>query len=189
MRVGSYLRHRPRYVIRYKMQDEVFDIHCYEDSDHAGCLRTRMSTNGMNLFHGKHWIRGSSSTQSVIALSSGESEFYAIVKAASVLLGFISMAKDFGITYTGTIFTDATVRKGIAERRGVGRVRHLDTQYLWVQQKLYQKAFKIKKIKGTENPADLQTTYVGQAEIEKNMAKMNFVHLSGHSKMAKQSTA
>ena len=97
------------------------------------------------------------------------------------------MAKDFGISYTGTLFTDATAGKGIAERRGVGKVRHLDTQYLWVQQKLYNKAFKIKKVKGTENPADLQTKYVGQAEIEKQMTRMNFIHMDGQSRLAKQS--
>ena len=93
-KVVRYLKQKPRYVARYEMQEEVFDIACYGDSDHAGCLRTRKSTNWMNLFHGQRWIRGASSTQSVIAMSSGESEFYAIVKAASALLGLLSFAPE-----------------------------------------------------------------------------------------------
>eukprot|EP00959_Pyramimonas_sp_CCMP1952_P445729 9332169-Pyramimonas_sp.AAC.1 len=50
----------------------------YVDSDHAGCLGTRKSTNGGVQFHGRHCIRSYSSTQTVLALSSGESEFYSI---------------------------------------------------------------------------------------------------------------
>ena len=76
--------------------------------------------------------------------------------------------------------------KGIAERRGVGKIRHLDTQYLWVQQKLQQKAFTLKKVKGTENPADLQTKYVGGQDIEKQIERLGFAHLDGSSSLAKR---
>ena len=44
----------------------------------AGCLRTRRSTTGIAAYHGKRVIKAASTTQTVIALSSGESEFDAV---------------------------------------------------------------------------------------------------------------
>ena len=47
--------------------------------------------------HGQHCIKTWSSNQSVIALSSGEAEFYAMVKGSSELLGMISLAQDLKV--------------------------------------------------------------------------------------------
>ena len=41
-------------------------------------------------------LRSISTTQGVIALSSGESEFYALVKGKSAGLGAVSILKDLG---------------------------------------------------------------------------------------------
>ncbi len=57
-------------------------IVAYSDSDWAGCLQTRRSTSGgvLTLDHATvgHWSR----TQAVVALSSGEAEYYALSHAA-----------------------------------------------------------------------------------------------------------
>ena len=150
----------------------------------GGCLRTRKSTNGLNFFHGKHWVRGAASTQAVIALSSGESEFYGIVKGASCLLGLKSMVADLGKTVDGTLFTDATAGKGIAQRRGAGKIRHLDTQYMWVQAKFGDKVISLRKVKGTENTADLQTKYLSAKDTERIMQQLGFVVMAGKSRAA-----
>ena len=42
-------------------------------------------------------LRSMSTTQGVIALSSGESEFYALVKGTSAGLGAVSMLQDLGV--------------------------------------------------------------------------------------------
>ena len=46
--------------------------------------------------HGLHLIKAYSSTQANIALSSGEAEYYSMVKAASEGLGLSAMASDYG---------------------------------------------------------------------------------------------
>lgn len=61
-----------------------------------------------------------SSTQNVIALSSGEAEFYAIVKAGSQSLGIREMFRDLGIEVAVKLLTDGSVAKGITARRGLG---------------------------------------------------------------------
>ena len=166
------------------MQDYTNQVQAKCDSDHAGCLRTRKSTNGLNLFHGKHWLRGAASTQSVIALSSGESEFYGIVKGTSCLLGLKAIVADLGKVCDATLYTDATAGKGIAQRRGAGKVRHLDTQFRWVQQKLGEKKLELKKVKGTENTADLQTKYLSAGDVGRLMTALGFEVRTGVSAAA-----
>ena len=46
--------------------------------------------------HGAHLVKAFSRTQSNIALSSGEAEFYALVSTASDALGSVAMTEDFG---------------------------------------------------------------------------------------------
>ena len=45
---------------------------------------------------GSHWIRSTPSTQTVIGLSSGENEFYALVKGTSAGIGLQVMGRDLG---------------------------------------------------------------------------------------------
>ena len=99
-------------------------IRGYSDTDRAGCLRTRRSMSCTVLFHGKHFIGASSTTQNVVALSSGESEFYGFVKTCSRLLGLRALALDFGLTLAAQAYVDSTACKGVASRRGVGKIRH-----------------------------------------------------------------
>ena len=83
---------------------------------------------------GTHIFKTWSTTQGVIALSSGEAEYYALAKTASQCLGMRAMMKDLGVTLQGShsikVITDATAAKGIAMRKGFGPVRHIDTNTL-----------------------------------------------------------
>ena len=71
---------------------------------------------------------------SILALSSGESELAAVVKAAGEGLGFKSSLQDFGLALPLEIHSDATAAIGMCRREGLGRVRHLSTSDLWIQQ-------------------------------------------------------
>ena len=80
IRFGKYLLGNGRYVCKYDYQDEIKKIDVWIDTDYAGCRETRKSTSGGVIQLGKHTIRAWSNTQKVIALSSGEVEYYRIVK-------------------------------------------------------------------------------------------------------------
>ena len=66
------------------------------DSDWAACRVTRKSTSGGLVMLGSHVIRTWSATQSVIAMSSGEAEYYSMVKGSSMGMGIKSIAMDMG---------------------------------------------------------------------------------------------
>ncbi len=63
--------------------------------------------------------------------------------------------------------TDSSAAKSIVGRRGVGRVRHLETRYLWVQETVADTVVRVEKVKGTEHPANALTKYTPADEIKK----------------------
>ena len=75
-------------------------------------------------------------------------------------IGFQSIAKDFNIKLGLRIHNDATAAIGIARRRGLGKLRHLDVEDLWVQHKVRSKLVDLVKVEGTSNPANIFTKYV-----------------------------
>ena len=109
---------------------------------------------------GKHLIKSWSTTQGPISLSSGEAEFYGVVKASSIALGYQAMMEDLGQSMEVRVWTDSTATMGICGRRGLGKLRHIDTQCLWIQQKVRSKAIELRKIRGELNPADLFTKHL-----------------------------
>ena len=86
-RLGRYIKGRPRVQQVYEWQSAQGMVITYSDADWAGCKQTRKSTTGGCITIGKHTIKGWSKTQSLVALSSGESELYAMLRAAAKTLG------------------------------------------------------------------------------------------------------
>ena len=68
-----------------------------------------------------------------------------MVKAGSQGLGMRSMMKDMGIEMKVKIITDATAAKGMAQRRGLGSVRHVEVHQLWIQERVHKKELLLKR--------------------------------------------
>ena len=161
-----YLVYRPRVVVCFDRQARQDTIDGYSDADWAGCPHSRKSTSSSYLMVGTHLLASSSTTQTVIATSSGESEFYAAVKTASRVLGGAAMAKDLALVLDPRVMIDASAAKGIASRRGVGKVRHLHVGTLWLQQAVHERRLRLQKQPGQENVADLGTKHLAAATLE-----------------------
>jgi len=95
--------------------------------------------------------------QSIQALSSAEAEFYAMTKGAAYGLGMQAYYQDLGMTVPLELHTDSSAGKAFAERRGLGRLRHVQTRFLWLQDRIAMKHLSLHKVLGTENPADILT--------------------------------
>jgi len=90
-----------------------------------------------------------------VTLSSGEAEFHGVVKGCGMALGCQSLLRDLGVEVPVRVWTDSSAALGICTRQGLGKLRHLDTHLLWVQQAVRQKRVELRKVPGTANPADL----------------------------------
>ena len=109
---------------------------------------------------GTHCLKSWSSTQPSVSLSSGEAEFYGLVKAAGIGLGFQALMQDVGREIACRVWTDSAAAMGIVGRQGLGRLRHIDTHSLWVQQAARSGRIQVRKVKGEDNPADIFTKHL-----------------------------
>ena len=166
------------------MREPAKSIRVYSDTDWAGCIKTRKSTQGGVVLLGGCCIKSWSSTQNLIALSSGEAEHYGVVKAASVALGTQAMLRDMGCDLPIEVMTDASAAKGIATRKGLGKTRHIQVHYLWVQERVSNGDIILKKVWGAENPADLLTKYLCKDKIAKCLSLYGLVHEAGRAELA-----
>ena len=174
-------------MYRFEWQDQA-DINTYVDTDFAGCLETRRSTSGGCITYGRHQIKHWSSTQKVLALSSGEAELYGVVKEASEAIDIQSVAADLGIETALHIRTDSSAAVGICTRTGIGKVRHLATGQLWVQERIRAGAFKLYKLPGTENPGDICTKHVASELICRHLPAVCLKTETGRPSSAPQIT-
>ena len=178
-RLARYLSGMPRLAYRYPWQEvpEFLDVHV--DTDFAGCQSTRRSTSGGVAMIGQCLIKHWSKTQTTISLSSGEAELHGIAYGAAQALGLQSLLLDLGWRLKIRVHSDATAAIGICRRKGIGKIRHLATTDLWIQDKVRSKALELVKVLGTDNPADVLTKYVNRQSMEKAIAAMGLVVLSG----------
>ena len=77
------------------------------------------------------------------------------------------MAADLGEDIKVVLRSDSSAALSIGGRQGLGKLRHLETGYLWLQDVLTQKRLSIRKVKGTENPADLGAKHLNFDDTEK----------------------
>ena len=143
------------------------------DSDWASCKTTRKSVSSLSERFGSHLLDASCAKQSVVALSSGEAEFYAITRGAAA--GRMTKQIWDKLGFPGlplVIRTDSSAAKGIATRKGVGKVKHLSLKELWVQDHVQKGDIKVVKEPTASNWADLGTKSLSGKRIEELMKIM-----------------
>ena len=164
-RVARYLLKHPVMKFEYRggAKGSELDLIVFADSDWAGCKETRKSrSGGLAIFAGalaKSW----SNRQASQALSSGEAEYYSVVKAAAEALGMQSLAADLGWQTKVQIRVDSSAAQAMASRLGLGKVRQMEVRHLWVQNAVIRKRFTLRKVSGKINPADVLTKPLAQA--------------------------
>ena len=183
-RLGRYLAGRPRMQVMMQWQGTQQVMVGYTDADWAGDKEARRSTSGGCVTFGTHLIKGWSKTQSLAALSSGESELYATLRTSSETFGLMAMAKDLGYVLKGNIYGDASVALGIIHRKGLGKTRHIDTSYVWIQEVAAQRRMVFGKILGKENSADLYTKYFDVSTMDRHVHKLKCKYTSGRPSVA-----
>ena len=97
---------------------------------------------------GQHVVKTSSHTQSTISLSSGESEYYALVKGGAVALGYASLLKDWGVNLgeSPLVSSDSSAARAMSLRVGIGKVRHHDARNLWTQNAVQTMGLLVRKL-------------------------------------------
>ena len=169
-RMVRYLVGVPRLVavFRWRPLGNHLDVFC--DANWARDSVSRKSTVGGVVLWSGQFVRSWSKTMSTIAMSSGESELAAVVRACAEALGLRSNLADLGIAVGIHVKSDATAAIGMVHRLGLGRVRHLSVGDLWVQERLRSGEIRISKWPGSENCSDQLTKPCTKDEIDRHTA-------------------
>ena len=171
-RLARYLLGNPRYVQEFRRQGSHPKLIAWVDTDYAGCNRTRRSTSGGIVVNVIHVVKSWSSTQKIVALSTGEAEYYGMVKGATMGIGVKSLMGDMGIVRNKInlkVHTDSSTAKSIANRKGTGKVRHIEVCQLWVHQEVANQRMEIVKVKGINNIADILTNHIDNSTLNRHL--------------------
>ena len=79
---------------------------------------------------------------------------------------------------------DSSAALGIIGHTGLAKLRHIDTSHLWLQQESIPKKLSLNKVKGTANPADINTKGLSGDETNKYIDVLNMEHRSGRADLA-----
>ena len=86
------------------------------------------------------------------AFSSAEAELYAMVAASAESMVVQAYANNLGINLPSKLYADSSAAFGIAKRAGIGKVRHLRSQSLWIQEVRITGCIVYKKVLGEQKP-------------------------------------
>jgi hypothetical protein len=79
--------------------------------------------------------------------------------------------QDFGVNVGVIIKMDASAATGIANRKGLGKVRHIEVNQLWIQDRIAKGDIAVCKVNGKENLADILMKHVNSEDIRVHFFK------------------
>ena len=82
-----------------------------------------------------------------------------------------------------TLITDAFAAKGISQRTGLDRIRHLETSKLWLQDLVLNNRITVRKTQSESNLADILTKHLDAKGIEMHMNAMQSKRVTGIHKL------
>ena len=106
-------------------------------------------------------------------MSSAEAEFYAMVDGTLKGQWARTLAAEVGVRLGEEkiiVKVDSEAAKSFVNRRGLGKMRHIEVRDLWLQEEIRKGKVKVLKIPGKENPADLMTKFLKKSEVIERLA-------------------
>ena len=155
-------------------------VEAVSDSNFANDRTTRKSLSSGHIYINKCLVFSFVRSQKVVTLSSGEAELVALTQTVGESI-LMHKAWEF-LVREQTLHlarSDSSVARAIASRLGVGRVKHLQTSCLWVQQWVHQKTLKVTSISTSRNPTDMGTKILSAGRLRMLCGITGMVNDSG----------
>ena len=90
-----------------------------------------------------------------------------------------SLGKGWNLNYSITLHLDAEACIGALSRRGLGKAKHIDTVFMWVQDKIESTRITIKKEPTKDMIADMLTKFLSGGEVIRFLYLMGYVCREG----------
>lgn len=168
--IFAYLKGTSDHGLRYTIDGNIEPTVLFSDSDWAGDLDGRLSTNGMVAIFGGAAISYNSSKQSCVARSSAEAELIALDECVKEALWIRKLEKELDISAgEPTVIhedNEAAIAISAAERR-TKRTKHIDVKYFATTGNIKAGDVQVSPVPSDENPADLFTKPLGRVKLRK----------------------
>ena len=138
--------------------DFEYVLESYSDSDWSGHKAHRRSTSASLHFLNGNLLFGASRTQKVVSLSSAEAELHSLVGACAdgiYLRGCLEFLLDVKVHHEALV--DNSACKSLANKPGTGKIRHLSSKLLWIQERTADGSLTVSQVSTTINISDLGT--------------------------------
>ena len=142
---------------------------------------SRRSISGGCIMLGRACIKSWSRPQQAVALSSAESELYALVEGSKEALGVrcaIGHIFDNLVSLKPQIFCDSEAAVNISKMEGLRKLRHIELRSCFVQSEVQMGNILVVSIKGEHNPADLHTKNLDIHTTVKHMKSIGLVEFT-----------
>ena len=96
-----------------------------------------------------------------------------MVAASAEALALAAYARDLRFDLDCELCCDSTAALAMTQTAGIGKVRHLRTQGLWVKEVRISGRIVYKKVLGEQNPADLFTKHMSADLSARHLATLN----------------
>ena len=149
----------------YKVAGTKFDsIYGREVEDAEGCVEFFIDSDWAMIFFNGRPVTSWSRTQKSIALSSCESEYFAAVGGAAEGI-YISRLWNFLLKkqVKTRMVTDSSSCRAFAQRLGVGKLKHVDTKFHWLQLMIKNSMVAMDSVSTLFNMSDLGTKKLNRA--------------------------
>ena len=154
-------------------------LELFTDSDWASDRTARRSVSCCTVFFGGCLLYSASRTQRIVSLSSAEAEVYACSSGAADSLLLARLLSWLSGKKTKIhLYTDSTGARGILQRKGVGRLRHLSCRILWLQSLVGVGIIKLSAVSGNTNPADIGTKRLTANRLRSLMSLLGLFNMS-----------
>ena len=88
------------------------------------------------------------------------------------------MMFDLGFEVKPVLAIDAKATEHILHRQGIGKLKHIDVAYLWVQDEIRSLRIQVRRIRSEENVADLGTKPLSRAVIAKHCLTLVYMNIN-----------
>ena len=123
----------------------------------------------------------------VLAKSTAESELHGVVQGVCEGLGIDTLLRDLGQHEPKVrIYLDVTAVRGIVERKGFSKVKHIDTDVWCLQEQIARRLLALCKVLGTVNVSDFMTKNMTSDTILGYLQRMGLENVEGRSDIAQQ---
>jgi len=141
----------------------------FSDADHGGCKSTGRSTSAYLIKVGTGAVSWRSKLQSIVALSTTESEYIAAVEAGKEILWMRNILEEFGYKLTSPSILRIDNQSAINVAKNPehhGRMKHLDLRFYWLRDCVESGQISPQYTPTAEMAADILTKALPRPKVE-----------------------